>query len=189
MPYGLARTSIRREQSGAASPCTVMQPLEVPRGRHAVPPRCVEAFARDGFLIVPGLFAAEAELLHEAAKGDARAYGTSEATGARNKIWFPGDNDAHDVYNGICHSSRMVDTLEALMRDEVWLYHKKVVTKDAESFQPEAPESIGSKDSNAWAWVREAPPHSCALRLVRSRSLNLCALVCGVSSAASGLRM
>jgi hypothetical protein len=106
------------------------------------------------FLIVPGMFAAEAALIHEAAKTDSRATGIN-AAGVKSKLWFPADHQAHDVYTAICHCSRMVDTLELLMDDEVWLYHKKVVTKDAESYQPEPEGTIGGSSSNAWAWHQD----------------------------------
>ena len=38
------------------------------------------------------------------------------------------------------------------MGDEVWLYHHKVVMKDAKSFHPEPTDGVGGTVSNAWAW-------------------------------------
>ena len=74
----------------------------------------------------------------------------------------------------------MVDTLEALIGDEVWLYHKKVVTKDAESFQPEPEDAIGGKSSNAWAWHQDygvrrtpyLPPIGPNIPLLHPHSIN-----------------
>ena len=98
--------------------------LTVPRGLApaVVTDAQVAQFERDGFLIVAGMFdAEEAALLHTASKADERAQAHNEETQKRAKIWFPGDDHAHDVYTAICRCSRMVDTLERLIDDEVWL--------------------------------------------------------------------
>ena len=98
--------------------------LTVPRGLApaVVTDAQVAQFQSDGFLVVPGMFTAEeAALLHTASKADERAQAHNEETQKRAKIWFPGDDQAHDVYTAICRCSRMVDTLERLIGDEVWL--------------------------------------------------------------------
>ena len=134
----------------------VRMPVHVPRNRR---PRWVSAtdiakFHDEGFLIMRSLFSEEeVGLLRAVASLDPLSAATNEETGKRSKIFFPeSQSHSHDVYNAVSRCSRMVDIMEALMGDEVWLYHHKVVMKDAASFHPEDPASVGGKNSNAWAW-------------------------------------
>ena len=129
----------------------------VPRSRRPprwVSPEDIAKFRDEGFLIVRNLYSEEeARLLRAVASLDPLSAARNEETGKRSKIFFPeSQTHSHDVYNAVSRCSRMVDTMEALMGDEVWLYHHKVVMKDAESFHPENPGQIGGKISNAWAW-------------------------------------
>ena len=126
----------------------------VPRSRPRVTGDDIARFRKDGFLIVRGMFSEEeAKLLRAVATLDPLSGAINEETGKRSKIFFPESRThSRDVYNAVSRCSRMVDTMEALMGDEVWLYHHKVVMKDAESFHPEDDGRVGGRISNAWAW-------------------------------------
>lgn len=93
-----------------------------------------DAFQRDGYVVVKGLFdAEEVELLLTTARNDvamnANAQEIQDSQGQRIKIalWnHPGD----DIFGlvGRCH--RVVDTAEALLGDEVYHYHSKLSIKE-----------------------------------------------------------
>jgi len=92
-------------------------------------------FNRDGYLFVPGLFdAEEMKLLFEVGKGDkekAKMVGTAKDTqGGESKLWLTSELRL-DIYNGFVHCHRMVDTMEKLLADEVYLYHYKMMVKEA----------------------------------------------------------
>jgi ectoine hydroxylase len=130
-----------------------MNVVTVPRGRARVTAADVAKFRDEGFLIVRGLYSVEeARTLKAVARLDPLSFAINDETGKRSKIFFP-ESASHtgDVYNAVSRCSRMVDTVEALMGDEVWLYHHKVVMKDAESFHPEEEGRVGGRISNAWA--------------------------------------
>ena len=126
----------------------------MPRGSPRVNAADIAQFREEGFLIVRGLYSKEeARILKAVASLDPLSTATNEETGKRSKIFFP-ESKTHrrDVYNAVSRCSRMVDTMEALMGDEVWLYHHKVVMKDVESYHPEDHDRVGGNISNAWAW-------------------------------------
>ena len=96
----------------------------VPRGQaQAVTAAAVARFQEEGFLIVRGLYSVdEAAALKAVARLDPLSSAVNEETGKRSKIFFPASaSHSHDVYNAFSRCSRMVDTMEALMGDEVWL--------------------------------------------------------------------
>jgi len=94
----------------------------------------LEAFHRDGFLIVDGLLnERETELLAKIARADKQladsAYGREDADGSvvtldvRNEI---GD----DYYSAIASSERIVSRIGAFLNDEVYHYHHKLILKE-----------------------------------------------------------
>ena len=86
----------------------------------------VEQFRIDGFLLVEDLYSAEEmDLLLQIGKTDTEknemVHAPRDAQGRESKLWLTSDTDRSDIYNAICHGRRMVDTMEALMDDEVYL--------------------------------------------------------------------
>ncbi len=95
----------------------------------------IEQFRADGYLLVEGLYnAEEMELLLNIGKTDTEknemVHAPRDAQGRESKLWLASDTDRSDIYNAICHGRRMVDTMEALMDDEVYLYHYKMMVKE-----------------------------------------------------------
>lgn len=95
----------------------------------------IDAFDRDGFIIVPGLYTAEeVGLLHRIARVEMettrQAHAAKDTDGRESKLWITADTDAADIYNAICHGRRLVETMAALLRDEVYLYHYKMMLKE-----------------------------------------------------------
>jgi ectoine hydroxylase len=93
-----------------------------------------EAFDRDGYLIVRGLFSADeialiGEALHDG-EIQRRMYGLDDGEGGTTEIalW----NDVGDDTLGLVpRLRRMADTSAALLGGEVYHYHSKVTTKPA----------------------------------------------------------
>ena len=80
----------------------------------------VQQFREDGVLVVKSLFSPEeAALVHKIGK----------ATPPESVIWLSADTYKADVYNGVVHGRRIVDTLCTLLDDEVYLYHYKMIQK------------------------------------------------------------
>lgn len=95
----------------------------------------VRQFERDGYLIVPALFdAEEMDLLSKIARADpekaSQTRDVTDAQGGASKLWLTSDTEREDVYNGVCHSRRVVESMERLMGDEVYLYHYKMSAKE-----------------------------------------------------------
>jgi ectoine hydroxylase-related dioxygenase (phytanoyl-CoA dioxygenase family) len=95
----------------------------------------IKQFQQDGYILVPGLYdAEEMELLMQIGKSDqekaAQIRGMKDASGAESKIWLTDETDREDIYNAFVHGHRMVDTMEALMDDEVYLFHYKMMVKE-----------------------------------------------------------
>jgi ectoine hydroxylase-related dioxygenase (phytanoyl-CoA dioxygenase family) len=102
---------------------------------YAVTDEQVQSFRDDGFLLVADLYdEQEMELLLNVAKSDMEktedVRGPVDAAGRTSKLWLTSDTDRDDVYNAICHGRRMVEAMEALMGDEVYLYHYKMMVKE-----------------------------------------------------------
>jgi len=92
-------------------------------------------FARDGFLMVRELYdAEEMELLLKIGKADQEKaqiiHAAIDADGRESKIWLTSEIERQDIYNGFCHGRRIVETMEKLMGDEVYLYHYKMMVKE-----------------------------------------------------------
>ena len=92
-------------------------------------------FQRDGYLLVPRLYdAEEIDLLQKIGKADHEKMDhvrtVADTEGGASKLWLTSDTEREDIYNGFCHSRRMVDTMEALLEDEVYLYHYKMSVKE-----------------------------------------------------------
>ncbi|HZO91191.1 MAG TPA: phytanoyl-CoA dioxygenase family protein [Chthonomonadaceae bacterium] len=107
----------------------------------------VAQFQRDGYLMVPALFdAEEMDLLLQIGKADQEKVGqihdVKDAQGRISRLWLTADTDREDIYNGFCHSRRIVDTMEALLGDEVYLYHYKMMVKEP-------------KVGGAWEWHQD----------------------------------
>jgi ectoine hydroxylase-related dioxygenase (phytanoyl-CoA dioxygenase family) len=94
----------------------------------------IEAFRRDGFLIVDGLLSAEeASLLGQVARADKQlaetAYGRKDASGAvvtlavRNEL-------QDDYYSAIARSRRTAGAMSAFLGDEVYHFHHKLILKE-----------------------------------------------------------
>jgi hypothetical protein len=90
-------------------------------------------FQQDGYILVPALFdAEEMDLLLKIGKADNEkaVHAATDAEGRQSKLWLTSDIDREDIYNGFCHGRRIVDTMEALLDDEVYLYHYKMMVKE-----------------------------------------------------------
>lgn len=97
-------------------------------------PQELEAYQRDGFILVKQLFdAEEIGLLARYARADgqleAGAYGRRDATGqpVRLALWnTPGD----DLYGLFSRSARIVRRMEQLLGGEVYHWHAKMILKE-----------------------------------------------------------
>ena len=92
-------------------------------------------FAQDGFILVRTLFdAEEMDLLLRIGKADQEKAqmirAALDAEGRESKIWLTSETERQDIYNGFCHGRRIVDTMEKLMGDEIYLYHYKMMVKE-----------------------------------------------------------
>ena len=95
----------------------------------------VRDFQRDGYLLVPDLYnAQEMDQLLQVAKSDMEKTenvgGPVDADGRVSKLWLTSETDRDDIYNAVCHGRRLVDAMERLMEDEVYLYHYKMMVKE-----------------------------------------------------------
>ena len=95
----------------------------------------IAQFQEDGYLMVERLFdQEEMDLLLKIGKADqekaALVHATKDAQGGESKLWLTSDTDRDDIYNGFCHCHRVVDTMEQVMNDEVYLYHYKMMVKE-----------------------------------------------------------
>jgi hypothetical protein len=98
-------------------------------------PAQIEQFQRDGYLMVEDLYTPEEmELLLNIGKTDSEkaemVHAPKDAEGRESKLWLTSDTEREDIYNAICHGHRLVDTMEAVMLDEVYLYHYKMMVKE-----------------------------------------------------------
>jgi ectoine hydroxylase-related dioxygenase (phytanoyl-CoA dioxygenase family) len=106
----------------------------------------LQAYRKDGFLLLKNLFdAEEITLLKKAAMADReldrRSYGRADGEGGtvRLSIWnHPGNN----IYGMFARSERIVNVAEALLEGEVYHYHSKMILKDA-------------KVGGAWTWHQD----------------------------------
>ncbi|MEQ1843599.1 MAG: phytanoyl-CoA dioxygenase family protein, partial [Verrucomicrobiales bacterium] len=104
------------------------------------------AYARDGYVFARGLFTAEEiALLRDTARQDhamdqassSRDDGTGHAV--RLSLWnHPGDG----IYGMFARGYRIVDSVEAILGEEAYHYHSKMILKDA-------------RVGGAWAWHQD----------------------------------
>ena len=100
----------------------------------ALTPGQITDYHRDGFVMARGMFSPEeaATLLQSALQDEAmalNAYDRNDATGGRTRmtVWSdPGD----DVFGMFSRSARIVDSMEALLEDEVYHYNSKLNAKE-----------------------------------------------------------
>ncbi len=100
----------------------------------ALTPQQIAEYHRDGFVMARGMFSTEeaATLLQTALRDEAmalNAYDRNDATGGRTRmtVWTePGD----DVFGMFSRSARIVDSMEALLEDEVYHYNSKLNAKE-----------------------------------------------------------
>ena len=95
----------------------------------------IRQFEQDGYLLVPGLFdGEEMDLLMKIARADdekaAQVRAMPDTEGGESKLWLTSETDREDIYNAFCHGRRIVETMERLLADEVYLYHYKLMVKD-----------------------------------------------------------
>ena len=94
-----------------------------------------QAYERDGYILIPGLFdKEEIGYLRTAMETDEQIrshfYDRKDETGAPTKmaLWnHPGDS----AYGLAARSNRVVDTMEDILSGEVYHYHSKLTAKDA----------------------------------------------------------
>ena len=98
----------------------------------------IAQFRNDGVLVVRALFSPEEVALVRS---------IAKASEPESVIWLSADTHKKDVYNGICHGRRVAESLSALLGDEVYLYHYKMIMKEAQ-FAAESEEDRG----NHWVW-------------------------------------
>lgn len=94
----------------------------------------IQQFQKDGYLMVPDLFdAEEMELLLKIGKADHKlakeTRAMADAQGGHSKLALR--NDLSDtIYSAIVRSRRLVDNMEALLGDEVYHFHHKMMVKE-----------------------------------------------------------
>jgi hypothetical protein len=106
----------------------------------------LQQYERDGYILVPGLFAQdEIDRLGSAARQDRaldqHAMNSRDGEGGtvRLAVWNqPGDG----IYGLFARCHRVVDRVEQLLDDEAYHYHSKMIMKDA-------------KTGGAWAWHQD----------------------------------
>lgn len=106
----------------------------------------LKQFHNDGYYLVKALFdSEEIDLLKRTAVEDRmldqQSFGRGDGEGGsvRLSLWnHPGDT----IYGMFARSNRMVDTVEEILKDEVYHYHSKMILKDA-------------KIGGAWAWHQD----------------------------------
>jgi len=113
---------------------------------NALSPTQIEDYHRDGYVFARALFSPEEiDSLRETARNDraldeaASARDDGQGNAVRLSLWnHPGDG----IYGMVPRCRRMVDSVEALLEDEVYHYHSKMILKDA-------------RTGGAWAWHQD----------------------------------
>jgi ectoine hydroxylase len=109
-------------------------------------PEQIGAYQEDGYLLLPGFFTfQEIGLLQLAAKEDRaldqNSFGRKDGEGGqvRLSLWnHPGDT----IYGMFARCESLVNAAEAVLQDEVYHYHSKMIMKDALT-------------GGAWAWHQD----------------------------------
>ena len=81
-----------------------------------ITPNHIKQFQDDGFLMIESLYnAKEMALLLNIGKNDTEknelVHAPRDAEGRESKLWLTSEIEQEDIYNAICHGSRMVDTM------------------------------------------------------------------------------
>lgn len=112
-----------------------------------ITPELVEEFDRQGFFIARELFDAdEIRLLGQIARADHQMQHqrASRADGEGGSVDLVVRNELPDdaIYGAIVRSQRIVHAMEAVLRDEVYHYHHKMILKEP-------------RVGGAWAWHQD----------------------------------
>jgi hypothetical protein len=109
-------------------------------------PDQLEAYHRDGYVVLPKLFdGEEIDLLsraaHEDKEMDERSVGRADGEGGsvRLTLW---NHPGNGIYGMFARCHRLVDAAEQILGGEVYHYHSKMILKDA-------------KVGGAWAWHQD----------------------------------
>lgn len=94
----------------------------------------IQAFERDGFLLIQNLFdAEEMGFLANIARQDQRleqdALERLDASANTTKLWLTDSLD-DDIYSAFVRCHRVVDHMEQLLKGEVYQYHHKMMLKE-----------------------------------------------------------
>ena len=104
-----------------------------------------EQFHRDGYILVPGLFATdEIEILRREAECDLRSSPVLTKTDrAGNKVTLKMWADAgDDIYGLVAKNDRIIAIVEKLIGEKIYLYSSKMIMKNA-------------RDGGAWEWHQD----------------------------------
>jgi ectoine hydroxylase-related dioxygenase (phytanoyl-CoA dioxygenase family) len=106
-----------------------------------------DAFSRDGYVMAPGLFdPEEMQGLLNYAKSDSslagEAYVRKDAAGGQTKLALRNELADDSKYTAIVRSARIVNTMSALLGDEVYHYHHKMMLKEP-------------RTGGAWEWHQD----------------------------------
>ena len=107
----------------------------------------IEAFDRDGYIIVENLLdAAETKLLGDIARRDhaLAAARTSRADGEGGSVDLVVENElpADSIYSAIVQAEPLVTAMESILGDEVYHYHHKMILKEP-------------RVGGAWTWHQD----------------------------------
>ena len=107
----------------------------------------IEGFHTDGYIVVENLLdAQEVELLREIARSDndisLRRTGRADGEGGSVDLVVNNELDDCSIYAAIVRNERIVNSMSALLADEVYHYHNKMILKEPH---------VGG----AWAWHQD----------------------------------
>ncbi len=105
----------------------------------------VDRFKRDGYLLVPGLFdQEEMDYLRRVGQEDQShsVHAVVDSEGRQSKLWLASDVTNDSIYSAICRCHKLVDRMEKLLEDEVYLYHYKMMVKEP-------------RQGGAWEWHQD----------------------------------
>ncbi len=113
---------------------------------YLTPPQ-IEAFQRDGFLVVENLLnAEEVDLLRKIAKVDhelaQKVVSRADGEGGAVKVVVNNELPDDTIYGALVRSRRIVEPMRRLLGDEVYHYHHKMILKEA-------------RVGGAWAWHQD----------------------------------
>lgn len=107
----------------------------------------IQSFKEDGYLVCKSLFAPdEIETLQQIALADkwisGSATGRVDASGVSSRLCLSTKLDDDRMYSAIARSPRVVETVTALLGEEVYHYHHKMMLKEA-------------RVGGAWEWHQD----------------------------------